>query len=63
MAEPADGRGDWRTYKCLNCGELYEEEHGCPDLDVPPGTRWEDLPDDWICPQCGSDKRDFELYM
>jgi len=61
MAEPADGRGPWRIYKCLNCGELYEEANGCAELDVPPGTRWEDLPDDWVCPQCGSDKQDFEL--
>lgn len=51
----------WRRYKCLNCGEIYDEELGCPDLDVPPGTRWEDLPDDFVCPQCGSDKQDFEL--
>lgn len=61
MADPTDGKGPWRTYKCLNCGELYEEEHGCPDLDVPAGTRWDDLPEDWLCPQCGSDKRDYEL--
>jgi rubredoxin len=46
-------------YKCLNCGEVYDEALGCPDLGVSPGTRWEDVPDDWVCPQCGSDRRDF----
>lgn len=51
----------WRRYKCLNCGTIYAEEAGCPDQDVPPGTRWEDLPEDWICIECGSEKRDFTL--
>lgn len=49
------------THKCLNCGYAYDPAEGCPELDVPPGTAWEDLPEDWLCPQCGSDKRDFEL--
>ena len=50
----------YRVFKCLNCGYCYDEAEGCPDLDVPPGTRWEDLPEDFLCPQCGSDMRDFE---
>lgn len=50
-----------QRYKCLNCCYVYDDADGCPELDVPPGTAWEDLPDDWLCPQCGSDKRDFEL--
>jgi rubredoxin len=48
-----------RQYKCLNCGEIYDEAIGCPDLGIPPSTPWGDLPDDWVCPRCGSDKRDF----
>ncbi|HMP54984.1 MAG TPA: rubredoxin [Novosphingobium sp.] len=48
-----------RRYKCLNCGHEYDEAEGCPDLDVPPGTAWDDLPEDFVCPQCGSDRRDF----
>lgn len=51
----------WRRYKCLNCGTIYEEEKGYPELDIPAGTRWEDLPDDFICVECSSDKRDFVL--
>ena len=49
----------FRRIKCLNCGEVYDEAQGIPDLDIPPGTRWEDLPEDFLCPQCASDKRDF----
>jgi rubredoxin---NAD+ reductase len=51
----------WRTYICLNCSTIYDEEAGDPDSGIAPGTRWEDIPDDWVCPQCGSEKRDFEL--
>jgi rubredoxin len=51
----------WRRYKCLNCGYIYDKELGWPDDGFPAGTRWEDVPDDWICPECGSEKRDFTL--
>jgi len=49
----------WRRFKCLNCGTIYDEELGEPEMDIPAGTRWEDLPEDWVCVQCGSDKRDY----
>ncbi len=48
-------------FKCLNCGYEYDEGEGCPDLDIAPGTAWESLPEDFVCPQCGSDKRDFAV--
>lgn len=51
----------WRVYACLNCGTIYDEEVGDPDSGLAPGTRWGDIPEDWVCPHCGSDKRDFEL--
>jgi rubredoxin len=51
----------YRLYKCQNCGTVYDEEAGDPDSGIAPGTRWADLPDDWICPECGSEKRDFAL--
>jgi rubredoxin len=50
----------FRRYRCLNCGHIYDEATGDPTQEVPPGTRWDDIPDDWICPDCGSEKRDFE---
>lgn len=51
----------WQRYKCLNCGTYYDEELGWSDDGIAPGTRWKDVPDDWICPECGSEKRDFIL--
>lgn len=50
-----------KTYQCLICGFTYEEAKGCPEEGIPPGTRWEDIPDDWCCPHCGVGKGDFEM--
>lgn len=50
----------YKKYMCLNCDFIYDEAVGMPDFDIAPGTRWEDLSDDWICPVCGSEKQDFE---
>lgn len=52
---------NYKKYQCLNCEFVYDEAEGMPDFDIAPGTRWEDLSDDWICPVCGSEKQDFEL--
>ena len=46
-------------WQCATCGELYIEAEGLPDFGIPPGTRFADLPEDWICPACGSVKSDF----
>ncbi|BEH16699.1 MAG: rubredoxin [Alteromonadaceae bacterium] len=51
----------WRQYICLACGLIYDEAEGDPDSGLPPGTRFEDIPDDWECPLCGVTKSDFEL--
>ncbi len=37
---------------CQNCGHIYDEAEGDPDSGISPGTRFEDLPADWICPDC-----------
>ncbi len=47
-------------YKCTVCGYIYEPEKGDPESGVNPGTPFEDLPDDWVCPVCGVGKDDFE---
>lgn len=47
-------------YICSVCDYQYEPEVGDPDGDVEPGTAFEDLPEDWICPVCGADKSEFE---
>jgi len=46
-------------YKCGNCGYIYDPAIGDPDGDIPPGTPFEDLPDDWRCPQCAAPKSGF----
>lgn len=51
----------YKIWQCLNCGYVYDEEAGDPDEGLAPGTRWADIPDEWICPQCGSGKVDFEM--
>ena len=46
-------------WECLICGYIYDEECGDLDGGIAPGTRWEDIPDDWLCPDCGAGKADF----
>jgi rubredoxin len=50
-----------RTWICLICGWVYDEEAGVPDEGIAPGTRWEDVPPNWVCPECGARKEDFEM--
>jgi flavin reductase (DIM6/NTAB) family NADH-FMN oxidoreductase RutF/rubredoxin len=47
-------------YECTVCGYVYDPELGDPDNDIAPGTPFEELPDDWVCPVCGAAKSDFE---
>lgn len=47
-------------YVCTVCGYVYDPEVGDPDNDIKPGTKFEDLPDDWECPVCGASKDEFE---
>ena len=51
-----------KIYECLGCGFTYDEEEGWPDEGIEPGTKWEDVPEDWVCPDCGVGKEDFEMY-
>jgi rubredoxin len=46
---------------CIICGWVYEEELGAPEEGLAPGTRWEDVPEFWVCPDCGAGKEDFEM--
>ena len=54
------GAKEMKKYKCLMCGYIYDPAVGDPDNDVEPGTAFEDLPDDWVCPDCGVGKDEFE---
>ncbi len=47
-------------YRCTICDYIYDPAVGDPDNGVPPGTPFEALPDDWVCPICGVDKDGFE---
>ena len=50
-----------KKWKCVICGFNYDEAMGLPGEGIPPGTRWEDIPGDWACPDCGAQKSDFEM--
>lgn len=47
-------------YACTACDYVYDPEQGDPDNSIPPGTVFDDLPDDWVCPICGVGKDMFE---
>jgi len=46
-------------YECEQCGYVYDPEVGDPDGGIAPGTAWEDVPEDWVCPVCGLGKDAF----
>jgi rubredoxin len=50
-----------KRWECQICGFVYDETEGLPDEDIAPGTRWEDIPNDWVCPDCGTSKSEFEM--
>lgn len=51
-----------RMWQCTICGYIYDPQLGDPDNDVAPGTKFESLPDDWVCPDCGATKDQFIPY-
>ena len=56
--QASEGNG-MKKYVCSVCGYIYDPEKGDPDSGVEPGTAFEDLPDDWVCPVCGAGKDQF----
>ena len=52
---------EFRKYRCGVCTHIYDEAKGDPETGIKPGTRWEDVPDDWVCPECGVTKKAFKL--
>ena len=52
---------DYKLFVCVQCGFTYDEATGWPEDGIAPGTRWDDIPDDWSCPDCGAAKSDFEM--
>lgn len=51
----------YQIWECLVCGWQYDESKGLPEEGIAPGTRWDDVPEDWLCPDCGVGKADFEM--
>jgi rubredoxin-NAD+ reductase len=50
-----------RRFRCRYCSHVYDELLGDPDSGIAPGTRFEDIPEEWSCPECGAMKSDYEL--
>ena len=63
MSDSAAVDAPYRTWMCVVCGFVYDEALGLPEDGIAPGTRWEDIPDTWTCPDCGVSKDDFELMQ
>lgn len=57
----SEAGGPLQIWECLVCGWIYDESKGLPEEGFAPGTRWADIPDDWLCPDCGVGKADFEM--
>lgn len=51
----------FKKYLCTRCGFVYDEAAGFPEDGIAPGTKWEDVPDDWTCPDCDATKLDFQM--
>lgn len=50
-----------KKWQCAICDFIYDEAVGIPDEGIAAGTKWEDVPDDWLCPDCSVGKSDFEM--
>ena len=51
----------FKVWQCVLCGFTYDEAAGLPSDGIAPGTRWGDVPADWVCPDCSAAKSDFEM--
>jgi hydroxylamine reductase len=50
-------------WRCMVCDYIYDPALGDPDKDIYPGKSFKSLPADWVCPDCGADKDQFEIYL
>lgn len=51
----------FKSWLCVLCGFVYNEQEGLVQEGIAPGTRWADVPESWFCPECGTGKSDFEM--
>jgi rubredoxin len=63
-AKPATAKSSqYRTWQCALCAFTYDEGKGMPEEGIAAGTRWEDVPETWSCPDCAASKSDFEMHI
>jgi rubredoxin len=63
MMDDVKSEALFKRLMCLGCGFSYDEALGLPEHGLAPGTRWEDVSDDWVCPDCGTPKSQFEMIV
>ena len=63
VVRPRSDVTDLPTWMCLICGWIYDEAAGDPEHGLAPGTAWADVPLNWVCPECGARKEDFEMVQ
>ncbi|WP_309703654.1 MULTISPECIES: rubredoxin [unclassified Sphingomonas] len=61
MTTLTSSAGTGARWICLICGWIYDQRLGDPESGIAPGTSWDDIPDDWRCPECGVNKTDFNM--
>ena len=59
-SKPSKNAKNMKKYVCVVCGYVYDPATGDPDSGIAPGTAFEDIPEDWVCPLCGVGKDQFE---
>jgi len=57
----ATNKNGYKRWQCLACRFIYDEAEGWPEDGIPAGTPWQDVPEDWVCPDCNAKKTDFEM--
>jgi rubredoxin len=63
VREDKGGFMEYRVWMCVVCGFIYDEAKGLPDEGIAPGTRWEDVPPNWQCLECGARTDEFEMIQ
>jgi len=51
-----------KIWQCSTCDFVYSEAAGIPEENIHPGTAWQDVPEDWLCPDCAMGKEDFDMH-
>ena len=52
-----------KKWQCMMCNYVYDPAVGDPTQEIPPATSFESLPEEWVCPECGASKENFEMLL